>query len=332
MEPRFGYDFSQVRVHSDTKAAQSAQAVNSLAYTVKRDIVFGEGQYAPGRISGQRLIAHELTHVAQQASAVSSLARLEIGVRDSQAEREADDMAYRIVAGKPFGSIRSEEPILRKQDAIDFDLVPTPPEEAELLKKQGVNLPIVSKETWDIINNKAGTLLAEIEKRNIEAHLKKDNVSTGTSLATPLGSARFLLHDTSAPVGTTKIAEEAKLGRGPLGAGVSAWVSRDTDATIARPNFYESRRPTTTEFEKSSDVLNQENREQDFRQVWKAAKATEQTTALNNVLAGQGLTPKEIAEEQTSASKQLNATSGKTFTTAGWAVEDICNRLSTVGV
>lgn len=47
MEPRFGHDFSQVRVHNDARASQSARAVNALAYTVNRDIVFGNGQYSP---------------------------------------------------------------------------------------------------------------------------------------------------------------------------------------------------------------------------------------------------------------------------------------------
>jgi len=61
MEPRFGHDFSKVRVHTDEKAVESAQAVNALAYTVGGDIVFGVGQYAPGTSTGQQLLAHELT-------------------------------------------------------------------------------------------------------------------------------------------------------------------------------------------------------------------------------------------------------------------------------
>jgi hypothetical protein len=69
MEQRFGYDFSRVRVHTDAKAAESARSVNALAYTVGRDLVFGEGQYAPGGGIGRRLIAHELTHVVQQSGA-----------------------------------------------------------------------------------------------------------------------------------------------------------------------------------------------------------------------------------------------------------------------
>jgi hypothetical protein len=66
MAARFGHDFSQVRVHTDAKAAESVRAVNALAYTVGSDIVFGTGQYAPSNIKGLRLIAHELTHVVQQ--------------------------------------------------------------------------------------------------------------------------------------------------------------------------------------------------------------------------------------------------------------------------
>lgn len=66
MESRFGHDFSQVRVHIDAQAAESAKAVNARAYTVGRDVAFGSGQYTPGNSKGQRLLAHELTHVVQQ--------------------------------------------------------------------------------------------------------------------------------------------------------------------------------------------------------------------------------------------------------------------------
>src|SRR5882672_6423977 len=60
-EPRFAHDFSRVRVHADAKAAESTRAVNALAYTVGRDVVFGAGQYAPQTSEGHRLLAHELT-------------------------------------------------------------------------------------------------------------------------------------------------------------------------------------------------------------------------------------------------------------------------------
>ena len=67
-EPRFGRDFSQVRMHTDTRAAESARAVNARAYTVGQDVVFGAGQYVPGTQTGQRLLAHELAHVVQQSN------------------------------------------------------------------------------------------------------------------------------------------------------------------------------------------------------------------------------------------------------------------------
>lgn len=70
MEPRFGQDFSSVRVHTRAQAAESATAVNALAYAVGQDVVFGAGQYQPGTDAGKRLIAHELTHVVQQSPAI----------------------------------------------------------------------------------------------------------------------------------------------------------------------------------------------------------------------------------------------------------------------
>lgn len=63
------HDFGQVRVHVDALAAESAQRVNARAYTVGSHIVFGKNQFDPGSASGQRLLAHELTHVLQQSDA-----------------------------------------------------------------------------------------------------------------------------------------------------------------------------------------------------------------------------------------------------------------------
>jgi len=67
MEPRFAADFSRVRVHRGDDASRSAAAVNARAYTVGEHVVFGAGQYAPETANGQKLLAHELTHVIQQA-------------------------------------------------------------------------------------------------------------------------------------------------------------------------------------------------------------------------------------------------------------------------
>ncbi len=66
MESRFGHDFGSVRVHNDSLASESAQAVNAKAYTVGNDIVFDRGLYHPGTESGDHLLAHELAHTIQQ--------------------------------------------------------------------------------------------------------------------------------------------------------------------------------------------------------------------------------------------------------------------------
>jgi hypothetical protein len=97
MEPRFGQDFSQVRLHTDARAAESARAVNALAYTVGRDVVFGVGQYAPYTSPGQRLIAHELAHTVQQ----QYLHTIPIGISkpDTASEYQAEHAADRVTSG-----------------------------------------------------------------------------------------------------------------------------------------------------------------------------------------------------------------------------------------
>jgi Domain of unknown function (DUF4157)/Annexin len=60
------YDFSRVRVHTGARAADSARALDALAYTAGEHVVFGDGRYAPRTASGLRLLAHELAHVVQQ--------------------------------------------------------------------------------------------------------------------------------------------------------------------------------------------------------------------------------------------------------------------------
>ena len=106
MEPRFGYDFSGVRVHTDARAAESAKSVNALAYTVGRDVVFGAGQYAPGTSEGRRLMAHELTHTIQQGSEIHRRpATLEMTHPEDATEREAQAATNVVMQGEPFASL-----------------------------------------------------------------------------------------------------------------------------------------------------------------------------------------------------------------------------------
>ncbi|GAC1342995.1 MAG: hypothetical protein NVSMB27_02470 [Ktedonobacteraceae bacterium] len=109
MGPRFEHDFSQVRVHTDTRAAESARAVNALAYTVGRDIVFGMGQYAPTSMIGKKLLAHELTHVVQQGSRpFSPGTAVGLGTPDEGYEREAATKARSILSNGFQPAVASE--------------------------------------------------------------------------------------------------------------------------------------------------------------------------------------------------------------------------------
>jgi len=143
MEPRFGHDFSQVRVHTNAKAVESARAVNALAYTVEKDVVFGAGQYEPATSEGRRLLAHELTHVVQQRQTPAHLIQREPqdevqheapGSEESMAPRKFV-MRRDIVFIMDF----AEAAKLASADAAVFE-VQTPEEMAMVLKT--INFPI----------------------------------------------------------------------------------------------------------------------------------------------------------------------------------------------
>jgi len=95
-EPRFGHDFSQVRIHTDSRAAEAARAINALAFTIGHDVVFGAGQYSPDSAAGKRLLAHELTHTLQQENA-ASLDVARIGESGDTCERKTDCVANRVM-------------------------------------------------------------------------------------------------------------------------------------------------------------------------------------------------------------------------------------------
>lgn len=106
MEPRFGHDFSAVRVHTDSAASESAATLDARAYTSGQHVVFGAGQFQPHNPQGRWLLAHELTHVRQQApsagrdgapapSAIIQKAGPEDSVEEvPSAKEEADDRQY----------------------------------------------------------------------------------------------------------------------------------------------------------------------------------------------------------------------------------------------
>ena len=100
METRFGHDFGRIRIHIDSRSAESAQAVNAEAYTVGQHIAFAANRFAPSTENGRRLLAHELVHTLQQSdggftSRISNPA--------DESEREAETAAERISGSSSLG-------------------------------------------------------------------------------------------------------------------------------------------------------------------------------------------------------------------------------------
>lgn len=98
MESVFQQDFSQVRIHADSNAARLSQHFNAQAFTIGNHIAFASGQYQPGRVIGDALLAHELAHVSQQSQANASAVAMQAGGAEYDAlERDADVSATHAV-------------------------------------------------------------------------------------------------------------------------------------------------------------------------------------------------------------------------------------------
>ncbi|MCX6047080.1 MAG: DUF4157 domain-containing protein [Chloroflexi bacterium] len=153
MEPRFGHDFSQVRVHADAHAAASAHAVNARAYTVGHQIVFAEQQYATTS-AGRQLLAHELTHVVQQSRAPredQAQGKLPISQPGDRFEQEADAVAAQVLADAPASaSLTPSGPALQRE---------TPGSEAE--KK-----PAEQQEAGEVVAEGLKTVAAQAADNN----------------------------------------------------------------------------------------------------------------------------------------------------------------------
>jgi Domain of unknown function (DUF4157) len=149
MESRFGYDFSQVRIHADSMAARSAGVVQARAYTVGRDVVFAAGHFAPSTAQGRMLLAHELTHVAQQGNSTPMMRRAPAKERGFQWDVHFAQYRGRVMAAriKEHGKLSKEASEKLNSELAYFDGAA---EDAylELVKPAltavGANLPIVS--------------------------------------------------------------------------------------------------------------------------------------------------------------------------------------------
>jgi hypothetical protein len=173
MEPRFGHDFSRVRVHTDAKAAESARAVNALAYTVDQTIVFAAQQYRSGTTPvGDVLLAHELAHVVQ-GQRDSTGTTLAIASPDHPAERAADDTARAVTRGQP---------VTAASEATEAMLFRVPPD-------------------WEDPGTRR--MLREIEKQE-RAKAREDALALAEGLETTYPGWRDVLPNCPCTVGTAR--------------------------------------------------------------------------------------------------------------------------------
>lgn len=145
MEPRFGYSFGHVRIHTDERAAQSAQEINARAYTVGHDVAFAPGQYEPGTQEGRGLLAHELTHVVQHDKEDASTylqCASRISSPGDSAEIEARTVESQIVSGN---AVQSQQ--IHAQPASTIHLQP--------VKTVDINIrqPLVIKSNPQVASN-----------------------------------------------------------------------------------------------------------------------------------------------------------------------------------
>lgn len=128
-EPRFGHDFSRVRVHTDNGAAQSAAAVNAKAYTLGNQVAFGAGEYSPSTERGRHLLAHELAHVVQQSELNTALTDVQVGPTGDAAEKEADRFAEAVIRSESHRAPPKRFPAMLRRTVI----VNPPASTAEIL-------------------------------------------------------------------------------------------------------------------------------------------------------------------------------------------------------
>lgn len=170
-EPRFGRDFSAVRVHTDEQAARAADAIDASAFAVGSSIWFGRGMYQPQATFGRRLLAHELTHTIQQRGRAVAQRRLRVGDASDAAETAADRAADAVLAGEPMPQIGPGAPVVRRAPKVSP--VPNDPSRRIVEMDDGSRYRVrrvvgLDQETITIPGEKPGPSLTP--------HLDKDNV------------------------------------------------------------------------------------------------------------------------------------------------------------
>jgi Domain of unknown function (DUF4157) len=174
-EPRFGHNLDHVRVHTDARAAQSAQAIGAKAYTAGREVVFGQGQFSPHSNEGRRLLAHELTHVAQAASPEQCPARAAGHVRRTVIFTANNPISYEFKMG-----VDLTEQFTKEAKRLVADGTLSDPEIIKL-KAEAV------KDRGTVSDSERVFMAGLLDSANI-ATLKRTAIGPQTTFAFPLAS------------------------------------------------------------------------------------------------------------------------------------------------
>jgi hypothetical protein len=185
MEQSLGHDFSQVRVHADGMAGQSARDLNARAYTLGHDVVFGSSAFQPETREGRRLIAHELTHVVQQTGGTAgdgsgqanAIMRQPAGQPPAGEQKTAEDgvpaWVVSIMGDPHLGLTTKLKAMAMGVGLVDFE----PKSEAELLKDKASE-PAGEAEggKHGLSSDEAGTELKEQFTRNRAVDMAKSKM------------------------------------------------------------------------------------------------------------------------------------------------------------
>ena len=172
IEPRFGRNFSDVRLHTGSEANKGASAVSARAYTIGNDIVLGMGEHSPQTAEGRHLLAHELTHVLQQRAGARPANGM--SAPGDAFERQADAVADAIAGGHSAGpmldSLGPVAEAARSEPSVMRQTEPKPnPAEYEFV-------PIAKGGTWDAV-----AILERISQREYtQTRISKSQPAEGT--------------------------------------------------------------------------------------------------------------------------------------------------------
>jgi len=212
MEPRFGHDFSKVRVHSDNVAAQSARAVDALAYTVDFHVVL-DNQFLPAQsYRREKVLAHELAHVVQQSRmpAQDSVTLL----NDSGLESQADNSARQVMRGHQTTVSSSGAGLMRTPRSLNSSLDPsamTPAEIADEIDEinQYLQIAALSQETIDHLSGIRQQLLAAQQRRSVNQPAQSPAQAAARAATT---TGRTAARSTGAPFFGLQAADNAFRG------------------------------------------------------------------------------------------------------------------------